>query len=136
MFQAARRAAFLLAIFAMVFKGLLPTGWMPNPEGMSKTALIICDMDETGMSKMDMSHMSGMDMVGKDQAPAHKQADDSHSQSCPFAAAPHFAAVPAVVALAVQPFQFARTDAADKFAQIANGRRHSPQSPRAPPFLA
>jgi uncharacterized protein involved in copper resistance len=134
--QGFRRAAVCLAILAMVLRGLVPAGWMPNPEGMSKTALIICDMDETGMSKMDMSHMSGMDMPDKDQAPTHKQADDGHSQACPFAAAPHFAAVPTIVALVVQSFQFTRTEAADNFAQIASGRRHSSQSPRAPPSLA
>ncbi len=129
--QGFRRAAVCLAIFAMMLRGLLPAGWMPNPEGMGKTALIICDMDDAGMSKMDMPQMPGMD-----RAPVHKHADDGHSQTCPFAAAPHLASVPTLVALAVQSFRFAKAEAAGDFLRVSTGRRHSSQSPRAPPPLA
>ncbi len=135
--QGVRRAAAYFAILAIVLRGLLPTGWMPNPEGMSKTALIICDMDDAGMAKMDMSHMSGMSgMAGKGQAPAHKQADDSHSQTCPFAAAPHFAtpSVAAILFLPALAAGFARTGGGERIAFDA--ATYAPQSPRAPPALA
>ena len=137
--QGVRRAAAYFAILAIVLRGLLPTGWMPNPEGVSKTALIICDMDDAGMAKMDMSQMSGMpgmDMSGKDQAPAHKQADDSHSQTCPFAAAPHFAtpSVAAILFLPALAAGFARTGGSERVG--FNATTYAPQSPRAPPSLA
>ena len=139
--QGVRSAAAYFAILAIAIRGLLPTGWMPNPEGMSQTALIICDMDENGMSQMgmsqmDMSHMSGMDMMGKDQAPAHKHADDGHSQTCPFAAAPHFA-TPSAAAILLLPARvagFVRAGDSERITFVA--ATYAPQSPRAPPPFA
>jgi hypothetical protein len=133
--QAIRRTVVLLAILGMTLRGLLPAGWMPNPEGMSQTALIICDMDDSSMSAMDMP---GMDMshAGSGDAPTHKHADDGHQQPCPFAAAPHFATphgdaillLPSLAADFMHPLRQERMRVA--------GDGYKPQSPRAPPYLA
>lgn len=146
---ASRRAAVLLAILAMTLRGLLPAGWMPNPDGMRETALIICDMDAppgVTMAHMDHGGMPGMEMAGAHaasgaapmhkHADAHKHADDGHSQPCPFAAAPHFA-TPSAVALLSLPalaVQFAHPRAPEDSHVTAAG--YAPQSPRAPPILA
>lgn len=135
----------------MVLRGLLPAGWMPNPDGMSQTALIICDMDDPGMSaaamphmamaSMDMSHMdmAGMDMggSGKDAAASHhKHADDGHPQPCPFAAAPHVATSSAVAAMPLPMLAaaIAHRPGHDKDRDALS--HYAPQSPRGPPILA
>lgn len=137
---ASRRAAVLLAILAMTLRGLLPAGWMPNPDGMRETALIICDMGGAGMPMAHMDHggMPGMEMPGTDPAsePLHKHADDGHSQPCPFAAAPHFA-TPSIVALLSPPSLAAQS----AHPRVPDGRHvtgtgYTPQAPRAPPTLA
>ncbi len=133
-----RRAAVCLALVAMVLRGLMPAGWMPNPDGAGTSLFVICDMDQGDMSKMDMSHMdmSGMDMSAMDHDPAHKPSSDSHQhETCPFAAAPHVATPSAVVALSLPSLS-------EHFSpQLAGGRlavqsaAYAPQSPRAPPSL-
>ena len=57
--QGFRRAAVTLALAAMALRALVPAGWMPNPQGLSETAFIICDMGETDMAKMAMSKPGG-----------------------------------------------------------------------------
>jgi uncharacterized protein involved in copper resistance len=131
-----RRAAVCLALAAMMLRGLMPAGWMPNPEGAGTSLFVICDMDQADMSKMDMSHMdmSGMDMSAMDHDPAHKPSSDSHQhEACPFAAAPHVA-TPSTVAALLLP------SLSDHFSpQLAGSRlaiqsaAYAPQSPRAPP---
>ena len=76
-----RRAAVCLALVAMMLRGLMPAGWMPNPDGAGTSLFVICDMDQADMSKMDMSHM---DMSAMDHAPAHKPSSNSHQhEACP-----------------------------------------------------
>jgi hypothetical protein len=126
-----RRAAVCLALAAMMLRGLMPAGWMPNPEGAGTSLFVICDMDQADMSKMDMSHM---DMSAMDHAPAHKPSSNSHQhEACPFAAAPHVA-TPSTVAALLLP------SLSEHFSpQLAGGRlaiqsaAYAPQSPRAPP---
>jgi hypothetical protein len=143
-----RRAAVSLALVAMMLRGLMPAGWMPNPDGAGTSLFVICDMDQGDMSKMDMSHMdmpgmnmSGMDMAQMDMSatghdPAHKPASDNHQhEACPFAAAPHVATSSTVVALLLPSLS------AHFSLQLAGGRlalqaaAYAPQSPRAPPSL-
>ena len=138
-----QQAAVTLAIMAMVLRGLLPAGWMPNPDGMSQTALIICDMDDPGMSRMAMSQMPmpGMDMPGmpasaKDADAPHKHADDGHPQPCPFAAAPHVATSSAVAAMPLPMLAAAIAHLAHHDKDRDALSHYAPQSPRAPPALA
>lgn len=133
MSQAARRAALLLAIVAMVFKGLLPTGWMPNPSGFSETAFILCDMD---MSTQDMAAMMAanpdMDMSAMDMNHGDGKAG-GHSSECPFAAASHGGAslAGAMLALPTQAADYAEAPRHER--RVAVLARYQPQSPRAPP---
>lgn len=138
MSQAARRAALLLAIVAMVFKGLLPTGWMPNPSGFGETAFILCDMD---MSAQDMAAMMaanpGMDMSAMDMTQGGKDSPATghgHSSECPFAAASHGGAslAGAVFALPSRAAVFAEAPRHEHRAVLV--ARYQPQSPRAPPI--
>jgi hypothetical protein len=136
-----RRAAVFAAILAMTLRGLLPTGWMPNPEGMRQSALVICDMDDPSLSALSMAHMgmgqmdmSHMDMSGTSSG--HKHADDGHQQPCPFAGAPHFATPNATAFLSLPSLavQFAHPL---RLAQSSTtSARYAPQAPRAPPRLA
>lgn len=134
MSQAARRAAILLAIVAMVFKGLLPTGWMPNPTGFGETALILCDMN---MSAQDMAAMMAanpdMDMSTMDHGDG-KAGGHSHSE-CPFAAASHGASLSGThFALPMRAAAFAETPRHKHSAILL--ARYQPHSPRAPPLTS
>jgi hypothetical protein len=140
-----RRAAVALALVAMVFRALVPAGWMPNPHGFAETAFIICDMGEMSpmaMANMDMAHrdMAAMSKSDGDpsngQAPAKQSDDGRQHEACPFAAAPHFA-TPSIIALLLPP------SLADGFSHGLKDEslavlpaHYAPQSPRAPPVTA
>lgn len=134
-----RRAAVVLALAAMMLRGLMPAGWMPNPAGAAESLFVICDMDQD-MPGMDMSHMSAadmaqMDMSGMDHGPSGKHSMDGHQQACPFGAAPHVATSSSLVALLL-PSLSADLAAHRSHEREATGTAsYSPQSPRAPPVL-
>ena len=145
--MAFRRAAVVLALAAMMLRGLMPAGWMPNPAGAGESLFVICDMDQDmpamgmDMSHMDMSamDMSKMDMSGMDHGQPGKQSGkhsmDGHQQACPFGAAPHVATGSNVVALLL-PSQIADFAPHRAHARVAaDTAHHTPQSPRAPPVL-
>jgi hypothetical protein len=134
MIRTFRLAAVQLALAAMVLRALLPTGWMPNPEGFTHSPLVICLMDmPSGMDMshaMDMSKPMDMDMQG------HGHSQQQNNEQCPFAAAPHVAASIAMAELA-PPSELAH------FAEQPDSRTlpslaldYHPQSPRAPPGIA
>ncbi|HEY4275146.1 MAG TPA: hypothetical protein VGM68_06655 [Rhizomicrobium sp.] len=134
MFSVARKAALSLAVAAMVFRALLPLGWMPNPEGFGNTALIPCDgvMSDADMAMMmpgmDMSSMHhGTDADGKAPASGHT------NQECPYAAAAH-GGTPAVESTPVTPsltVQLIQPPSGEQAVLVV--ARYQPQSPRAPP---
>ena len=133
-----RLAATYAAIAAMMLRALLPEGWMPGTTPSGMPALVICSMDEP-MQIMPDTAMSGtMGMSGtmdmSKPMPAH--GDNGHHETCPFAAAPHFAAPAGLPVLAEASATSVRGEIFEKFADASNGRRHSPQAPRAPPALA
>ena len=153
--MAFRRAAVVLALAAMMLRGLMPAGWMPNPAGAGESLFVICDMDQDmpgmgmsgmNMASMDMSHMdmpamskmdmSGMDMSAMDHGSSgdhSKHSMDGHQQACPFGAAPHVATASNVVALLL-PSQIADFAAHRSHERVAADlARYTPQSPRAPP---
>ena len=146
MSRVSQKAALTLAIVAMVLKGLLPVGWMPNPQGFGETALILCDMDGP-MSAGDMAKMmaampgmdmSSMDIPSTDKASAHgKKAPDSsrNHDECPFAAVTHAGAdAPAVLALPELAAEHAHRPVPER--SVIRFAHYTPQSPRAPPKLA
>ena len=139
-----RRAAVVLALAAMALRGLMPVGWMPNPQGMNETAFIICDMGERSMSATDMSNMdmSNMDMSksanpsSDDQTPARHSEDGHQHEACPFAASAHLAA-PSVLALMPLPAFAGGFMRGPSRARLGFELTHyAAQSPRAPPRLA
>jgi len=149
--MAFRRAAVVLALAAMMLRGLMPAGWMPNPAGAGESLFVICDMDQDmpgmgmpgmnmagmDMSHMDMSAMSKMDMPGMDHGSSGKHSQhsmDGHQQACPFGAAPHVATGSNVLAflLPSQIAGFAAHHSQERAA--ADIARYTPQSPRAPPI--
>ena len=130
-----RRAAVCLALVAMMLRGLMPAGWMPNSAGAGTSLFVICDMDQMDMSQMGMSHtdMPGMDMSAMDHGPANKHSSDSHQQACPFAAAPHVATPSTVVALLLPSLSASFSPLLASEQAAIKAATYKPQSPRAPP---
>ena len=123
------KAALVLALVATLLSGLLPDGWMPNPDGARTTLFVVCTID--GMRNMAMP---GMAMPGMPkQAPHHGQ--DHANAPCPFAAvAPLGGAQAAPALLAPQALAFApRTE---RHAPIYLARLEQAHPARAPPFFA
>lgn len=133
MLRTFRSAAVQLALAAMMLRALLPTGWMPNPDGFAQSPLVICLMDMSSSMDashaMDMSKPTGMDMQGHGQDHGQQQ----NNEQCPFAAAPHIAASVAIAELA-PPSELARiVEKPTSRALTALAVDYHPQSPRAPP---
>jgi hypothetical protein len=124
--QGFRRAAVHLALIALILRGLLPTGWMPNPQGAAETAFIICTMDGPVVST-DGKTLPARAPIGKDDPRAH--------ESCPFAAGAQLAPPADFIAL-VAP-QLSRTTAPHSLASRPQARRTAFLKPasRAPPSL-
>lgn len=109
------RIARHLAIIALIARALLPAGWMPSAEGLT-----ICSAGTLGV-------------IHHDGAPGHSDGKTSQ-QECPFAAAPHLAAAPAVPQLALPALHhFAAL--IDRAYAATVSAHFTPQSPRAPPSI-
>lgn len=147
MLRVSQKAALALALLAMVLKGLLPVGWMPNPQGFGESALILCDMDGP-MSAADMARMmaampsmdmSAMDMSSMDMSGSHdkKAPDSSRShEECPFAGVTHGGAAGAPIAFALPELAAEHAHRPVPERSIVRISHYQPQSPRAPPTLA
>lgn len=118
---------FYIALVAMLFRALLPSGWMPNIGGAPGTPIILCSLD--GPIQI---------VIGPDGQPLKQSPDqnDTHQNDvCPFAAAPHFAtpiaavAVPAPLAIVTAPF-FSAPEPLNPATDF-----YTPQSPRGPPGI-
>jgi hypothetical protein len=111
-----------IALAALILRAFLPTGWMPNPQGPTEGAFVICTMDGP------VQTTDGKVLPGKDDPRAH--------EACPFAAAPHLAtplvmtAMPLPMLAAVIAHRASHDTDRDALSPYA------PQSPRAPPELA
>ncbi len=103
-----------LALIAIIVRALLPAGWMPD----AQAGLTICSLG--------VIHHDG----APDKDSGHAQHDE-----CPFAAAPHLAAVPEVPQLTLPAFH-AFAAATDRAYASVLAARFTPQSPRAPPLNA
>ena len=141
MLRVSQKAAVALALLAMVLKGLVPVGWMPNPQGFGETALILCDMDgpmsAADMAKM-MTAMPGMDMSSMDMSHGGKKAPDSSRshEECPFAGATHAGAATAPNAIALPELAVEHAHRPVPERSTIRFALYQPQSPRAPPELA
>jgi hypothetical protein len=119
-------AAVYLALVALMLRGLVPVGWMPDAAAPAHTTLIPCPM-------MEGMHGMAMPMPEKTaQHPAKHPLPASHEGSiCPFATAaqPVRAAAPHQIEIA--PSQFALISRAAS--ALAATWDHIP---RAPPLAA
>jgi hypothetical protein len=115
-----RAAAIHLALAAMVFRVLVPSGWMPSPSQTRGIPIVMCTMD--GPVKMVLPIDGKTNPVKKPHV-------------CPFGAAPHFATAIPLLALGA-PVRLAYRDVEPPRASADIGRPHTPQSPRAPPIAA
>lgn len=106
-----------IALAALLLRALVPVGWMPA--ATAQTPFVICSINGPVQHAPD----------------GQKLPDDAaHHQTCAFAAAPHLAKTPDVVALAAPAlpvFVIARAEIAPALARPSPQRA---QSPRAPPF--
>lgn len=120
------QAALAIALVAVLLRGLLPAGWMPNPAGAMLSPLVICTMD-------------GPRRVAMPAAPNHSPSGDKHedhaSGPCPFAGAAPLAP-PAETVDAIAP-AFVGGIPAIPDRRIAHASaRHRSYTARAPPTLA
>ena len=119
------RAMVYLALAAMMLRALTPAGWMPAAPGQSGVPITICTMHGPMRMAMDADHSP---------LPVKQQDNGRKHDICPFAAAPHYAISPPVVA---QTAPHDSAEHAPKFAEEnepALSARHSPQSSRGPPL--
>jgi hypothetical protein len=121
-----RLPGFYIALIAMLFRALLPSGWMPSVGGTPGIPIILCSVDGPTPA-----------VLGSDGQPIKHSPvqDDGHQHDvCPFAAAPHFATpvavdIPAPVTIATAPV----VSAPERL--TAPSDSYTPQSPRGPPGI-
>jgi hypothetical protein len=121
-----RFATVYLALAAMMLRALLPTGWMPSFGADHGIGLSVCSI--SGPVQLD---------IGPDgKAHPHHHTDGHSHETCPFAAAPHFASSAAPAGLAT-PTALA-TFFEPQFETTVPGShdRYPPQLTRGPPYLA
>ncbi len=100
-----------LVLIALILRAFTPLGWMPD----AHAGLTLCTLDGA-----------------VHQPDGHVPAQDAHHDECPFAGAPHLAAVPDVPVLAA-PALHAFAAATDRSYAAVIAAHFTPQSPRAPP---
>ena len=118
---ACRFATLLLVLAAMVFRGVVPAGWMP---GISAgTPLVIC-------TPAGHVHLY-LDNHGK---PARH--DNDRTDPCPFGAAPHFATLNASIPPPTPPRLETDAGFAARFDQLPDSLNPFDHAPRGPPTIA
>jgi hypothetical protein len=109
------RAARHLAIIALLVRGMLPAGWMPDAQG----GLTLCSVATLGVI-----HHDG-------QGPADGKVQH---EECAFAAAAHLAATPDAPQLILPAFHSFAAETDGHYAAEVSAH-FTPQSPRAPPRI-
>jgi hypothetical protein len=118
--QRLRPALLHLALLALILRGFLPTGWMPNPQGPSKSPFVICTMAGPVLG------VDGKALPDKDDPRAH--------ETCPFAAAAALATPPNAISLAArESFQYQQPHY--QASAVVLPAAFSKPSSRAPPSL-
>jgi hypothetical protein len=118
-----------LAVFAL--RALVPTGWMPNVEGIAGGPFAIC----TGEGPAPVLSHAGHEHHHPHEHHAPGQ-EGSGAHVCPFGAAPHFAATSAPVAIPEPLLLASFVPLATIAIEPRFTLRHAPQSARAPPLFA
>jgi hypothetical protein len=113
----ARTIALALALSAVLLRGLLPAGWMPNAGGAP--GLTICTLN-------------GLRHINLPGEPAH---NPQHHTVCPFAAAPPLASADAPVLPMAQSFAFLDSANPEHADALARASAYDVHAARAPPSL-
>jgi len=124
--QGLRRAAIHIALIALILRGFLPTGWMPNPQGTGETAFVICTMDGP-VATTDGNALPGKAPIGKDDPRAH--------ETCPFAAGAQLAPPVDFVAPAAPELSSSASPRQLAFGLAARRSPFLKPASRAPPSL-
>ncbi|MGA7674610.1 MAG: DUF2946 family protein [Rhizomicrobium sp.] len=120
-----RQTAVHLALAAMLFRALMPAGWMPDTAGHSGSPIVICTLNGP-------LHLT----LGEDGKPLKQEPAKHQREACPFAAMPHLAQAAGIASLALPSPVALPAQRNAYLAVAAEASRHSPQSPRAPPSFA
>jgi hypothetical protein len=107
----------MLALSAVLLRGLLPAGWMPNANGAP--GLTICTIN-------------GPRHIPTPGEPAHKP---QHQSVCPFAAAPPLASADAPVLALAPSLAFANAAKSERANVFAHTPGYDVHAARAPPSL-
>jgi hypothetical protein len=110
-----RHIAVLLALTAMLLRGYLPQGWMPDAQG----AFTMCSVG-------GVHH----------NVPGQPPAKQDHDTVCPFAAVAHLASPQAFAFLPATRHETVIERPAPNTRSAAAASRHNPNIPRAPPSFA
>lgn len=116
-----RSFAVLLALAAMLFRGLLPAGWMPGPNPAAP--VVICPMSMSGMAQMPAG--------GKPVKHDHGRAD-----YCSFGATSHFAPLNSPVNAPLPAVRTADIPLATHTGQLREKPGTTAHAARAPPAFA
>ena len=117
-----RHAFIHLALLALILRGFMPTGWMPNVQNPGESLFVICTMDGP------VQAFDGKALPGKDDPRAH--------ETCPFAAAAAALAPPVdFIPLAAPDLPETAAPRLLATAPAARAPPYSQASSRAPPSL-
>ncbi len=108
---------------ALILRGFMPTGWMPNIQTPGESMFVVCTMDGP------VQAWGGKALPGKDDPRAH--------ETCPFAAGSAVAIAPLVDFVTIAAPQLSETAAPRILAAAPSARAppYSQASSRAPPSL-
>jgi hypothetical protein len=125
--RAVKSAGVQIALVAMVFRALLPSGWMP----MASSAwppFTICTINGPTQISLDSS--------GKPTKPKLPQDDDRHHVLCHFAGANSAQTPPSVYSVGIPSVSEEDQLATRESDAPPEGDRFGPHAARAPPSLA
>ena len=128
-----RFSAVRVALVVFALRALIPTGWMPNVDGIAGGPFTICTGEGPAPVLSHAGHAHHHHSPGEQHPPGH---EGSGAHVCPFGAAPHFAATSAPVAVPQPVFLAWFAPAAMVASEPRLTLRHAPQSARAPPLFA
>ena len=117
-----RHAFIHLALLALILRGFMPTGWMPNAQNPDESLFVICTMDGP------VQAFDGKALPGKDDPRAH--------ETCPFAAAASSLAPPVdFIRIAAPELSESAAPRILAAAPVARAPPYAQASSRAPPSL-
>jgi len=130
-----RIAAVWIAISAMILRGIVPVGWMPNTAaGAHHAAFMPCPMMMGGMP-MDGMRMDGMRHMPQPSHPAKQDPASPHDGGvCPYAATAHYTPTTTPPAVLPADIVVGHADLDARLLVKPSHPRNWDHAPRAPPL--